>query len=352
MSQDLRPRRSRGYRRIDRLPDADRYCFLQDDQSVANAPGATVRADINANLQALVTLSSGTSAPSTTWAYMLWADTTNGLLKQRNAANTGWLVRGTLAETFVVARSSNTIVGVGDFNKSLICTGSWTQTLTAAATLGDGFVFHIRNAGTGTITIDPNSSETIDGATTIAVGPGESFAVVCNGSAFYTIGRDPGISTGAMAISAAGEVTRPLNPAFHAELSAAQNNVTGDGTGYKIPFNTENYDVNADYDNATNYTFTAPVTGKYTFSTYVQVNNYGAGHTSIIVTLVTSNRSYVLTRQACADNASGFSDLGVSGSVTVDMDAADTAYVQVAIYGSTKTVSVQAASYFCGQLVN
>jgi hypothetical protein len=98
----------------------------RDDQSVANAPGATVRADINSNLQALVTLSSGAAAPGTTWAYQLWADTTNGLLKQRNAANSGWLVRGTLAETFVLARSSNTIIGVGDFGRTFNCTSTFT----------------------------------------------------------------------------------------------------------------------------------------------------------------------------------------------------------------------------------
>jgi hypothetical protein len=163
-------------------------CFSQDDQSVANAPGASVRADMNSNLQALVTLSSGTAAPGTTWAYQLWADTTNGLLKQRNAANSGWLVRGSLIETFVLARSSNTIIALGDFARTFNCTSTFTQTITAAATLGDGFVFGIRNNGTGVITIDPNGAETIDGAATLDLAPGYSCLVMCNGSAFITIG--------------------------------------------------------------------------------------------------------------------------------------------------------------------
>lgn len=201
MAHDLRPRnwrrRALHLQREDALAiahaDAAAFrrkgvCFVQDDQSVANAPGATVRGDINANLQALVTLSSGASAPSTTWAYQLWADTTNALLKQRNAANSGWLVRGTLAETFVIARSSNTIIGVGDFGRTFNCTSTFTQTITAAATLGDGFIFGIRNNGTGIISVDPNSSETIDGATTLDLAPGYSCLVMCNGSAFITIG--------------------------------------------------------------------------------------------------------------------------------------------------------------------
>lgn len=164
-------------------------CLAQHDQNVANDTGAAVRSDINNALAALFTLSSGAAAPATTIAYMLWADTTSNLLKQRNAANTGWLVRGSLAETFVLARSLNTIVGVGDFGRTLNCTGTFTQTLTAAATLGDGFLFYIRNNGTGVITIDPNGAETIDGAATITLAPGEGCAVLCNGSAFITIGR-------------------------------------------------------------------------------------------------------------------------------------------------------------------
>lgn len=71
-------------------------CFVQDDYTVANAAGATVRADINSNLQAAATLNSGASAPSTTFAGMLWYDTTNGVVKQRNAANSAWVVRWTV----------------------------------------------------------------------------------------------------------------------------------------------------------------------------------------------------------------------------------------------------------------
>jgi hypothetical protein len=163
--------------------------MAQHDQAIANADGATVRADINNALVALFSNSSGATEPSTRVAYQLWADTTSGLLKQRNAANSAWIVRGTLTESFIVARSSNTIIAAADFGKVFNCTSSFTQTLTAAATLGDGFVCHFRNNGTGTITIDPNSSETIDGATTIALKAGESATLFCTGTAWITVGR-------------------------------------------------------------------------------------------------------------------------------------------------------------------
>lgn len=43
-------------------------------------------------LDALRTLFSGSSAPASPSAYQLWADTSTGLLKQRNAANNAWNV--------------------------------------------------------------------------------------------------------------------------------------------------------------------------------------------------------------------------------------------------------------------
>ena len=56
-------------------------CPLQHDMILDNQTGSSYRSDNNNALQSLATISSGTSAPSTTYAYMLWADTTNNVLK-------------------------------------------------------------------------------------------------------------------------------------------------------------------------------------------------------------------------------------------------------------------------------
>jgi len=160
----------------------------QGDQSIANQAGAAFRTDLNAELQALITNSSGTSAPSTTYARQFWFDTTANVWKRRNAANSAWLVVDTLDEVLVVSRSSNTILAGSDVGKTFLATSTFTQTLTAAATLGDNWFCFYRNDGTGVITIDPNSTETIDGATTLALNPGESCRIACNGSAFTTQG--------------------------------------------------------------------------------------------------------------------------------------------------------------------
>lgn len=71
----------------------------QGSLSIPNESGAAFRADVNTNLQALGSLQSGATAPTTTYAYMLWADTTNNQLKQRDGSNASWIVLGTLGTT-------------------------------------------------------------------------------------------------------------------------------------------------------------------------------------------------------------------------------------------------------------
>lgn len=62
----------------------------QSDYNIANADGATVRADINSQLDAIGSQNSGSTAPPVTFPYMRWFDTANQQLKERNGANTAW----------------------------------------------------------------------------------------------------------------------------------------------------------------------------------------------------------------------------------------------------------------------
>lgn len=166
----------------------------QHDGTIANDTFPNVRTDINAAIQALFSQSSGASAPSTTFPYQIYADTTNGLTRRRNAANSAWKLAGTLAETMVQSKSTNYTVIASDFQTVINCTAALTLSLTAVATLGDGFWFMVRNSSTGTLTLDPNSSEQINGATTLALYPGASAIVFCSGSAWFTIGGLVGAS--------------------------------------------------------------------------------------------------------------------------------------------------------------
>lgn len=71
----------------------------QNDFSLDNQSGAAFRADLNNALQALASQSSGTTAPTTTYAYQPWYDTTTGLLKFRNSANSAWVIFGPVADS-------------------------------------------------------------------------------------------------------------------------------------------------------------------------------------------------------------------------------------------------------------
>lgn len=175
----------------------------QHDYDLANQAGSLFRADLNNALGAAVTNNSGASAPSTTFAYMFWADTTNGWLKMRNSTNTAWveicrLSTGAGGKQPVDARSSNTILAGADEGKLIRATSAYTQTLTAAATLGDGWWVDFRNDAASDCTIDPNSTETIDGASTLAVKAGASIRIVCSGSAFFTVSGAAQVLAGSM----------------------------------------------------------------------------------------------------------------------------------------------------------
>lgn len=89
----------------------------------------------------------------------------------------------------VSSLSTNYTVGVSDRSKAFIWTGgAGTLSLTAAPTLGNDWFVQIRNGGTGDLTIDPSSSESINGATTLTLSPGDSCIIVTDGVQFWTIG--------------------------------------------------------------------------------------------------------------------------------------------------------------------
>jgi len=130
-----------------------------------------------------------------------------------------------------------------------------------------------------------------------------------------------------LSISLAGEVTMPLQPAFLAYRNANLANQTGAAALVTVPSDTEVYDQNADYNTGT-YTFTSPITGRYTFNANVYMYTIPAS-TLGFTSLVTSNRTYYLTTNNPNNCKSVGDELLYPGSLDVDMDAADTAYVNV-----------------------
>lgn len=78
-------------------------------------------------------------------------------------------------------------VVAGDLGTIINCTsGTFTVSLTSAATLGSGFTCYIYNTGSGVITIDPSGTQTIDGVSTLTLYQNEGMQIVCNGTNWFS----------------------------------------------------------------------------------------------------------------------------------------------------------------------
>lgn len=92
-----------------------------------------------------------------------------------------------------VSKSGAYTAVAADRGKVIKCTGTWTLALTSASTLGDGWNIEVVNEGSGTITIDPYVSETIDGASTKAIIAGTSAIIYCDGTKFLLAAGGGGV---------------------------------------------------------------------------------------------------------------------------------------------------------------
>ena len=165
------------------------------------------------------------------------------------------------------------------------------------------------------------------------------------------IGKFDKSGTTVMQIDNTGAVTMPLQPAFSAYLSGNQDNIALN-SNVTVQFDSEYYDQNADF-NTSNYTFTAPITGKYQINTAIRFNNLDSAAGFYQVLIVTSNRTY----STFTIYPQGFSqDLTYyhgNTAILADMDANDT--VSVAVYQNNGTQQTDISSgndcNFSGYLV-
>ena len=142
-------------------------------------------------------------------------------------------------------------------------------------------------------------------------------------------------------------VTATSTPAFLARPSTAQNNFAADNSVVAIAFGTEVFDQGGNF--ASN-TFTAPVTGKYQFNVIIYFTQIDSGASYYQLRLDTSNRSHF----GVLDFSSTDSDLAfqtISISMLTDMDANDTAAVNIQQNAGTAQTDVSTDSSFGGFLV-
>jgi hypothetical protein len=203
-------------------------------------------------------------AIGTTWQIYLTNNTTEAGLWQTfqygaavssaNAsalAGTGLIAIGAvLSQAYPVETfNSNYTPGISDRAKTYIWTGgAGTLGLTAASTLSNNWFIQIRNEGTGSLTVDPSGSETINGLSTLDFQPGDSAILVTDGASFYTIGygQAPVFAFDYTSIDVAGTGNYVLSGA---ELNRIAYNFTGVLTGNRsiiVPSTVQQYWVSND----------------------------------------------------------------------------------------------------------
>ena len=234
---------------------------------------------------------------------------------------------------------------------------------------GGTFESNISIGGTLGVTGNVISPVTIGGTTpTLTIGDAgaEDTKIVFDGNAQdFHIGLDDSAdsltiglgstlgTTSHMVFDANGHISKPLQPAFLAYASNFQSNIAV-SSDVTVVFDGEVFDQNADYNNS-NYTFTAPIDGRYQFQTSVRIQDAMTASLYYYIQLVTSNRAYLgyIINTAAFDQDVGYMTLNIS--VLADMDASDTAYVKIVQHsGNQQTDIYGGAEYstnFSGYLV-
>lgn len=227
---------------------------------------------------------------------------------------------------------------VASDNGSIInCTGgTFTVSLTAAATLGSGFTCWVWNTSTTSshaITIDPSGAETIDDLTTLILRRGEGTQIVCDGTNWQTGDKKT--------MRGYAENVPPLNSRASAAgtESVAIGPFASTAGSRSIAFG---YNANASVIRATAIGAGAFVSGAY--STALGLNSGGSGSQAVTGSgAMALGGSYASGTDsfaaAIANNTSSYGAIGAN-SVAVGYQAkAGTSYTTAIGYGATTSAS-------------
>lgn len=249
-------------------------------------------------------------------------------------------------DVFSVADTVSKTAG-GSFDSGVTVTGDLGVGISPATSYGR--VTQIHDTGTSGANLRLTDS-------TSGSGTGNGFEIIQIGVNNYMINRETGFislytnNAEALKIDSAGHVTMPKQSAFCVTgLDGNQDNVTVGGV-VTVKYYDERFDQNLDYNNS-NYTFTAPVTGKYYLHAQVYVNSVDSAASYYSLRVDTSNHDYVSIYNITHTDTNF---LTFQIDVIADMDASDTAtvgFLQPDGTAQTDIADNTEYTFFCGHLV-
>jgi trimeric autotransporter adhesin len=266
-------------------------------------------------------LSNATGSTNAAFGYISGRFLTTG-------TNNTLLGNGTLSNPNLTSCSYNVVIGSSS-GTSYTSTESDNILISSTGTTGDNNTIRIGTQGTGN---------------------GQQDSCFIAGIVGVTVSNSVPVSidttTGQLGVSTASS-----QPCFLARLSSDQTNATGDATEVTVIYGTEVFDQGANFDPTTGV-FTAPVTGKYQFNCTINITGLTASHTAGTSKFISSNRTVFFNglNYGAVRNVSNTARF--SGSIILDMDAADTCYISMTVSGGTKVVNIASAeNVFSGALI-
>lgn len=192
---------------------------------------------------------------------------------------------------------------------------------------GDSYIqFDINTTGEFRMGVDDDASDAFKISQGSALGTNDTFAM-----------------------SAAGERTLPLQPAFSADVGTTITNVTGNDVLYTCIYNTEAADQGSDYSTSTGL-FTAPIAAKYKFVTTLSLGGITTSQNNCPVWFGVNGTAftYVFSQESFANVYDVSGAFAITGEVVVELAAADTIGVIIQFFGGTQVVDLLAGASFSG----
>jgi len=156
--------------------------------SVKNNAGSTILS-VTAGTQWQIYLYDNTTAAGGWRVYQFGAATSTanaGALAGAGLQANGSTLETTIPQTNI---TTNTTLTSASRAKLYNWNGALgTITLPVAATVGNNWYCHIRNSGSGSVTVSPPGSEQINETISLVFNPGDSATIVTDGTNFYSIG--------------------------------------------------------------------------------------------------------------------------------------------------------------------